>query len=68
LTVEGFTRSEILAALPEMPDGSFDRNCLKAGIKMIHKRPQKERPHLTEYVYPLDSIERLKAVMRKGGN
>lgn len=60
---QGITRSEIMAQIPLLKDGSFKNYLLQAGIKIIDKRPQKMRPHLSEYVYEPDAVERIKAVM-----
>jgi hypothetical protein len=62
--VKGLTRAEIRAALPDLKKGSFDKLLALAGIKKIGDRPT-SRPHIKAYVYPPDSVEKIKNVMEE---
>jgi hypothetical protein len=64
--MDGYSRAEILAKIPELSDGSFGYLCAKLGIKKIGERPQKKRPHMLEFVYPVDAIEKLRDRIKRG--
>ena len=62
-THAGLTRLQILAQIPEMGKGSFELFIAKAGIKKIGEIPGK-RPHIKAYIYPLDSVNKLRQVIK----
>ena len=59
----GLTRKQILKEIPELPSGSFDLLMARAGIKRIGEVATK-REHIKAYIYSVDSVERIKAVMK----
>lgn len=61
---KGITRSEILAKLPDLKINSFYYYCRLAGVCAIGTQQNKIRKHLTEYIFPLDSVEKLREVMK----
>jgi hypothetical protein len=61
----GLTRAQILEMLPDLKPNCFYYFCKRAGVKWTHTQPNKFRKHLTEYVYPPDSVEKIKNVMEK---
>jgi hypothetical protein len=61
----GLTRSEILKQIPELRPGSFQLFALRAGLKKTAERPNKTLPHVTEFLYPNDSVEKLKMILKK---
>lgn len=62
---DGLSRSEIMAKIPELKGGSFRNYRLAAHLPIIGTRPNATSPHMTENLYPLDSVEKIKAVMPK---
>ena len=62
---KGLTRAEILKNLPKLKKGSFDLFIARAGIVHEGLRPNKKRPHMAEYIYPADSVEKIKMAMSK---
>lgn len=65
---EMLTSKEIMAKIPELRPGSFRNFCLLAGIKKTGERPSKTRSHLKAFLFPADSVARIKAVMPGGGH
>jgi hypothetical protein len=63
--MNGITRADIFKKLPYLPKGSIDLMLARAGVTYIGIRPNKLRPHICEYIYPSDTIERLKVVINK---
>ena len=61
--MEGLTRKQILAAIPKLKAGSFELFIARAGLYRIGEVATKH-PHIKAYVYPMDSVERIKAVKR----
>ena len=61
----GLTRMEILKKLPNLKSNCFYYYCKAAGIKKIGERPNKLRPHITEFIYPADAVEKLKLFVKK---
>lgn len=57
---KGISKKEILSKLPELPSGSFRLKIAEAGIKKVGERKNKKRPHITENLYPSDSVARLR--------
>jgi hypothetical protein len=65
---KGLTRAEILKKLPDLKKGNFELYVAKARVEHTGMRPSsKRRPHIMEYVYPADSVEKIQAVMEKRG-
>ncbi len=62
---KGLTRPEILKKLPNFKPGNFDLYMAKAGLKKIGMRATKRRPHIMEYVYPLNSVQKIQEVIDK---
>jgi len=60
---EGLTRREIIQKIKNLPLGSFALYAARAGISRIGTRPNKTNPHIAENLYPMDSVERIMAVM-----
>jgi hypothetical protein len=64
---KGITRAKILKKLPNLKPGNFDLFMARAGLKKTGMNPNKKRPHMAEYTYPCDSVEKLKIIIDKSG-
>ena len=61
------TRTEILKKVPFLCPGSFDHYRMLAGVVSVGKRPNQKSPHMMEYLYPEDAVDKIKQTMKKGG-
>lgn len=61
--LNSLSRAEIMIKIPKLKRGSFEYFARTAGIFKIGKRQNKSVPHITENLYPIDSVRRIKAVM-----
>jgi hypothetical protein len=61
--MEGLSRTEIIKQTPNLRPGSFGLLAAKAGVFVVGTRKNKKCQHITENIYPLDSVERIKKVM-----
>jgi hypothetical protein len=62
--MDGITRAQILKKMPKLKKGNFDYLMARAGLKKVASRKNKLRPHMEEFLYPGDSVEKLKKNMR----
>jgi hypothetical protein len=62
---KGLTRAEIIKKMPDFKKGNFDLFMARAGLKKIGFRQSKKHPHMIDYIYPADSVEKIKLVMSK---
>jgi hypothetical protein len=61
---QGYTKSKILEKLPSLKKGNFELYCAKAQVTYIGMRPaSKRRPHIMEYVYPIEAVEKIKKII-----
>ena len=64
---DGITRDEILRAIPYLRPGSFNLFLAKARVDRIGVLPSAKKHNVNKYLYPLDSVERIKSAMNGKG-